>query len=102
LHVLEKGIICAIDDSNAASGDITVDGGDPAEENIIPHDEGILSNPIPRGIKVAGFERLEDGLNTRDVGVSVFVVDCVELGLESLDVGLLSVGSTVTLASIQV
>ena len=52
---------------NTMGGDLMIDSGEKAEENIIEHEESVLTDPIPRGVEMASFEYVENGLNAIDV-----------------------------------
>ena len=55
LHVFKKTLVRPIHDSNASRCNIAIGGGDAVVKDVIPHKEGILVNPIPRGVEVACF-----------------------------------------------
>ena len=69
------------------NGDLTIDCRQTAEDNVVSHEEGILTNPIPRGVKVVGLESIEAWLNTLDIGVAVLAGDVIKFGLEGNAVG---------------
>jgi len=79
---------------------IAINGGDVAVKNVIPHKEGVLVNPIPRGVEVTCFEWFEDGLNALGIGVTVLLSDGVQFQLQRSNIALLDICSAVTSASI--
>jgi len=58
LHILEYVRISKVKESDAASSDLTIDCRQTAEDDIVPHEEGILMNPIPQRVEVAGLENV--------------------------------------------
>lgn len=93
LHVIHDRRIDPVHDCNTAIGDLAVDGGEAAEDDVVEHHESVLADPVPRRVEVASLEGVEDGLNTVEVGVAVLASDAVDAGLESGDVCLLLVVS---------
>ena len=83
--------IGAVHDDEAARGDVAIDGGQTAEDDVEEEVDGVLADPVVDRVEVAGLERLEDGLDAVDVGVAVLAGDGVQLGLESERVRLLLV-----------
>jgi hypothetical protein len=47
LHKLGEIGIGTVHDGDATRSDLTIDGGEVAEENVIEHKHGILTNPVP-------------------------------------------------------
>jgi hypothetical protein len=58
--------------------DLTVDGSETAEENIVGH-ESILTNPVSQGVEVTGLRRVKNGLDNIDVGITVLTRNIVRL-----------------------
>jgi hypothetical protein len=81
LHKLDEIGIGTVHDSDATRSDLTIDGGEAAEENVIKHKNGVLANPVPGRVEVSGFKRVENGLNTFNIGVSVLTPNAVQLSL---------------------
>ena len=69
-------------DGDSTGGDLTIDSGEAAKENIVEHEESVLTDPIPRGVEMASFERVENGLNAIDVSVAMFTTDVIQSGLK--------------------
>jgi hypothetical protein len=44
---LEQSRIGSVHDSDTLAGDVSIDSSEPAEDDIIPHNQGILSSPVP-------------------------------------------------------
>ncbi len=82
LHVAKHIWIGAVEKSDTASGNFTIDSGQTAENDVIEHDEGILTSPVPRRIETTSLKNIETGLDAIDVGVAVFSCDAVELCLQ--------------------
>ena len=91
LHIIHEIGIRTVHDSDAASGDFAIDSGETAEDDVVEHEEGILTDPVPRGVEVASLEHVEDGLDTVDVGLAVLATDGVETGLKLLCARLLCI-----------
>jgi len=53
-----------------------------AEENIVEHEKSVLMDPIPRGVKMASFQHVENRLNAVNVSVAMFTTDVIQLGLK--------------------
>ncbi len=70
------------DSTYSTGGDLTIDSGEAAKENIVEHEESVLTDPIPRGVEMASFERVENGLNAIDVSVAMFTTDVIQSGLK--------------------
>jgi hypothetical protein len=61
--------IGTVHNGDATHGDLTIDGGEAAEENenVIEHKNGILANPVPGRVEMTSFKRVENGLNTFNI-----------------------------------
>src|SRR6266702_2464553 len=63
LHELDEIGVGAIHDSDTTSSDFAVHVSKASEEDIVEHENRVLTNPVPGRIEVAGLERIEDRLN---------------------------------------
>src|ERR1700761_449737 len=81
-HKLDEIRVGTIHDSDTTSSDFTVHGGKTSKEDIVEHENRILTNPVPGRIKVAGLECVKHRLNAIYVCVAVFARNAVEPGLE--------------------
>jgi len=80
LHEFNEIGIGTVYDGDSTGGDLTIDSGEAAEENIVEH-ESVLTDPIPR-VEMASFERVENGLNAINVSVAMFTTDVIQSGLK--------------------
>jgi hypothetical protein len=60
LHEFDEIGIGTVHDGDATGSDLIVDSGEVAEGNIVEHEESVLTDPIPRGVETASFERVEN------------------------------------------
>ena len=81
LHEFNEIRIGTVYDGDSTGGDLTIDSGEAAEENIVGHEESILTDPIPR-VEMVSFEHVENGLNAIDVSVAMFMTDIIQSGLK--------------------
>ncbi len=84
LHEIEQGRVGSVHDADALAHDLSVNGLESAENDVVVHAQGILASPVPGGIVDTGLERAEDWLNTSRVEVAMFGVPEVQLSLEDL------------------
>jgi hypothetical protein len=73
--------IGTLQDCSAMRSDLTIDGGEAAEESVIEHKDSILANPVPGRVEVMGFKRVENGLNAINISVAVLTHDAVQPSL---------------------
>jgi hypothetical protein len=82
LHVSEHLGIGTIEQRNAASSDLAIDSGKPTKDDVVIHEQGILTNPVPRGVESASFERIKDWLDSINIQVAMLFGNAVEPGLK--------------------
>jgi hypothetical protein len=61
LHEFDEVGIRTVHDGDATGGDLRIDSGEAAEENIIEHEESVLTDPIPRGVEMASLRASKMG-----------------------------------------
>jgi hypothetical protein len=82
LHEFDEVGIRTVHNGDATGGDLRIDSGEVAKENIIEHEESVLMDPIPRGVEMASFEGVENGLDAIDVSVAMFATNVVQSDLK--------------------
>jgi hypothetical protein len=61
-----------VQDYQTSGSNVSVDSRQFSENDIKPHRQSILKNPIPGRIEMTSFESIENGLDSTDINVSVF------------------------------
>ena len=84
LHVCEEFGIRTVHDLDATRGDLTIDSGEATKDDVVEHEKGILTDPVPGRIEVASLERIETGLDTIDIQIAMLSCNSVETSLKSL------------------
>ena len=100
LHVRDQVGIRTVHDGNAASGNLTIDGSQAAEDDVVEHEQSVLSNPVPRRVEMTGLQSVEDRLDAVNVRIAVLAGNGVQARLEPLGVGLLCVILDLTSADV--
>jgi hypothetical protein len=79
--------IGAVHDDDATHSDLTIDGDEAAEESVIEHKNGVLTNPVPGRAEMMSFEHSKYGLNTFNISITVLTPEvaarCCPAELES-------------------
>ena len=83
LHVSNERRVGSVDNGDTAGSDIPVDSGETSKNDVVEHEEGVLTDPIPRGVEMARLQRFEYGLDALNVQVTVLLSDVVEFGLKN-------------------
>jgi hypothetical protein len=73
--------IVTVHDGDATRSDLTINGSEAAEKNVVEHKDGVLANSVPGRVKVTGFKCIENGLNAIDISVTVLKRDAVQPSL---------------------
>jgi hypothetical protein len=48
---------------DTTGSDLTVDGSETASENIVEHEESVLTNPVSQGVDLTGLQRVKSTVN---------------------------------------
>jgi phosphoribosylformylglycinamidine (FGAM) synthase PurS component len=100
LHEFDEIGVSAVHNGDTAGSDLTVDGSETAEQNIIEHEESILTNPVPRRVEVTSLQRVKYGLDTVNIGVTVLTRNIVESSLKQRRASLFFVVENLALAGV--
>jgi hypothetical protein len=95
---MHQSLVGTIHHDQAASGDVTVDGGEATEDDVEEHAESVLTNPVPGRVKVAGLERVEDRHDTVEIGLAMLLEYAVDAELQGDVELLLRIGQAVAFA----
>ena len=71
LHIGDEFGVSTVHDLDAASSNFSIDSGEATKDDVVEHEKGILTDPVPRRVEVASLEDVEGGLDTIDVHVAV-------------------------------
>ena len=69
---------------NTTRNDFSIDSGKPTKNDVIVHEQSVLTNPIPGPVDMASLEDVEARLSSFNIRIAMLAIDTVELGLQCL------------------
>ena len=88
LHKLKHVGVGPVKEGNAACGDFSIDCSKPTKNDVVVHEQGVLTDPIPGRVEMPSLEDVEARLYSFNVSIAVLAVDTVELRLQCQTGGL--------------
>jgi len=82
LHELVKVGVGTVEYIDTAGGDLAVDSGEFSVDDVVPHEQGVLSRPVPRGVESASFESIKSREDTVNIEIAVLATDGIQACLK--------------------